>query len=79
MPPKRPTLRETQTGPSREVRRAVATAKNILRNQDIRAIAFVAVMPNGEVGSFYSGHQDGLFHQLNSGIATLRARFDRET
>jgi hypothetical protein len=63
---------------SRETAQTIATTKNLLRNLDVRAMAVVLITPGGTVHTVLSGHRDGHYHTLNSGIATLRTRFDRE-
>lgn len=71
-------LAAIDAGPSRAVARAIAEMQGHLRRGDVRAIAVVTVMPGGQVGTVFAGHHDGHFHTLNSGISTLRSRFDRE-
>jgi hypothetical protein len=64
-------------GASPDCLRAIATAKNLLRNEDIRGLAMVFLLPNGDVGTLI--HQPNeMFHQMHSGINTLRVRFERE-
>lgn len=72
-------LRTINGGPSRDVLRMRNQVIGMLRKQDIRGIAVVIVKPCGEVGTAFSGHKDGCFHQLNSGISILRQRFDKES
>ena len=69
---------EEHAGPSSEVLRAVANAKRLLRNEDIRGLALVVILPNGNVGTLISGVEDGNFHQMASAINILRVRFERE-
>jgi hypothetical protein len=71
-------LRLVESGPSREVAYTVADMVGRLRRGDVRAAAFVLVMPGGAVATVFCGHRDGHFHSLNSGISLLRQRFDRE-
>lgn len=71
-------FRLVPAGPSRDVQRAIATTIHHLRRGDVRALAFVLVAPDGAVSTVFAGHHDGHYHTLNSGIATLRRRFDQE-
>lgn len=61
--------------------RTVATPINktltFLKEGDVRAFAVVIVTPAG-VSTAWAGVEDGYYHQLNSGIADLRRRFDKE-
>ena len=65
-------------GPSNEVERAIAKAKHLLRNEDIRGLALAIILPNGRVGTLISGVEDNKFHEISSAINILRVRFERE-
>jgi|GEM_PF-6499278 len=63
-------------GPGEDAQRGIAEAKYILRNHDVRAVAFVFVKPDGVVGTLFAGNREGHFHQLRSGVEELRHRLD---
>jgi hypothetical protein len=65
-------------GPSGEVERAIAKAKHLLRNEDIRGIALAVLLPGGRVGTLISGVEDNQFHEMSSALNILRVRFERE-
>ena len=65
-------------GPSNEVERAIAKAKHLLRNEDIRGIALAVLLPGGQIGTLISGVEDNQFHEMSSAINILRVRFERE-
>lgn len=70
-------FRLAPTGPGPEAEYAIAEARRLLRQSDVRAIALVIVGPNGLVGTTFGGHRDGHFHQLRSGVEELRSRLDK--
>jgi hypothetical protein len=69
-------FRMMPAGPSREVQSMLAETTARIRRGDVRAAAFVLVTPGGQVATVFAGHKDGHFHELNSGLAILRKRFD---
>ena len=63
-------------GPGPDAQRGIAEAKIFLRNEDVRALAFVFVRPDGAVGTMFAGTREGHYHQLRSGVEELRKRLD---
>lgn len=64
-------------GPGPDAAQGVAEAKYHLRNEDVRALAFVFVKPGGAVATMFAGHHEGHFHELRSGVEELRNRLDK--
>jgi hypothetical protein len=72
-----PILKIIQGGPGRDALTAANSIKRALRTRDFRAVAFVSVDANGNVSTCFGGHEDGYFHQIRSGVETLRHRLSK--
>lgn len=66
-------------GPSRETARVIEIMKTTLRKEDIRAVAFVMVKPDGSLVTGWAGSRDGHHYAIGHGISMLQHRFHSTT
>ena len=74
---KKPRLTVIEWSTPRSTAEAIASAKRVLRRNDLQAVALIVVSHNG-VGTLYGGHHEGFYHNLVSGTEHLKARMMKD-